>query len=126
MRATEADFARAVAKGTCLSGTARRRKKRGSRRLKLHAMSRTMLRAQQKTPGSRYSPGFNAVVSSPARTRTSDKAVNSRLLYQLSYRGMGRRENHIGTLKSILTSAGGQGHERRGERRETQRIAGRL
>ena len=26
--------------------------------------------------------------SSPARTRTSDKAVNSRLLYQLSYRGM--------------------------------------
>lgn len=26
--------------------------------------------------------------SSPERTRTSDKAVNSRLLYQLSYRGM--------------------------------------
>ncbi len=27
---------------------------------------------------------------SPGRTRTSDKAVNSRLLYQLSYRGSGR------------------------------------
>lgn len=27
--------------------------------------------------------------SSPGRTRTSDKAVNSRLLYQLSYRGCG-------------------------------------
>jgi hypothetical protein len=26
--------------------------------------------------------------SSPTRTRTLDKAVNSRLLYQLSYRGM--------------------------------------
>jgi hypothetical protein len=26
--------------------------------------------------------------SSPGRTRTYDKAVNSRLLYQLSYRGM--------------------------------------
>ena len=29
--------------------------------------------------------------SSPERTRTSDKAVNSRLLYQLSYRGMVRK-----------------------------------
>lgn len=28
--------------------------------------------------------------SSPGRTRTCDKAVNSRLLYQLSYRGMWR------------------------------------
>ncbi len=27
--------------------------------------------------------------SSPGRTRTCDKAVNSRLLYQLSYRGLG-------------------------------------
>jgi hypothetical protein len=26
-------------------------------------------------------------IGSPGRTRTSDKAVNSRLLYQLSYRG---------------------------------------
>jgi hypothetical protein len=62
-------------------------------------------------------------LSSPARTRTSDKAVNSRLLYQLSYRGMGRRENRIGTLKSILTPAGGQGHERLCESRKARRIA---
>ena len=27
------------------------------------------------------------MISSPGRTRTSDKAVNSRLLYRLSYRG---------------------------------------
>lgn len=30
--------------------------------------------------------------SSPGRTRTYDKAINSRLLYQLSYRGMGSGE----------------------------------
>ena len=29
---------------------------------------------------------------SPGRTRTCDKAVNSRLLYQLSYRGTDARE----------------------------------
>jgi hypothetical protein len=32
--------------------------------------------------------GIQGRKSSPARTRTSDKAVNSRLLYQLSYRGV--------------------------------------
>jgi hypothetical protein len=66
---------------------------------------------------------WTPIFSSPARTRTSDKAVNSRLLYQLSYRGMGRRENRIGTLKSILTPAGGQGHERLCESRKARRIA---
>ena len=30
-------------------------------------------------------------LGSPGRTRTCDKSVNSRLLYQLSYRGMRRR-----------------------------------
>ncbi len=30
------------------------------------------------------------VFGSPGRTRTSDPAVNSRLLYQLSYRGIGQ------------------------------------
>lgn len=45
-------------------------------------------------------PGVNSCVglarrktkSSPGRTRTYDKPVNSRLLYQLSYRGMGIEE----------------------------------
>ena len=32
-------------------------------------------------------------IGSPGRTRTSDRAVNSRLLYQLSYRGIGRDPN---------------------------------
>lgn len=32
-------------------------------------------------------------VGSPGGTRTPDKAVNSRLLYQLSYRGMVLQEN---------------------------------
>jgi hypothetical protein len=31
------------------------------------------------------------LIGSPGRTRTSDPAVNSRLLYQLSYRGAVRR-----------------------------------
>ena len=35
--------------------------------------------------------------SSPGRTRTSDQSVNSRLLYQLSYRGLVCRDrNHTG------------------------------
>jgi hypothetical protein len=32
-------------------------------------------------------------IGSPGRTRTCDQPVNSRLLYQLSYRGMKRRTN---------------------------------
>jgi hypothetical protein len=67
--------------------------------------------------------GFSAVVSSPARTRTSDKAVNSRLLYQLSYRGMRRGAGgRVGTLKSILTPAREQGHGGCGKTLETRRI----
>ncbi len=50
-----------------------------------------------KTPddlsfGVSLTPGYNMFVpvwfSSPGRTRTYDPAVNSRLLYQLSYRGL--------------------------------------
>jgi hypothetical protein len=78
-------------------------------------------RVNQKVPGFR-----KPNLSSPARTRTSDKAVNSRLLYQLSYRGMGRRESRIGTLKSILTPARGQGHERLCESQKARRIASQL
>ena len=33
-------------------------------------------------------PEAEKIAGSPTRTRTSDKAVNSRLLYQLSYRGL--------------------------------------
>ena len=51
--------------------------------------------------------------SSPGRTRTYDKAVNSRLLYQLSYRGRTRRLGR-GILKSISRSALGQGLLRAG------------
>ena len=35
----------------------------------------------------RHSQGAEKVFGSPSRTRTYDKAINSRLLYQLSYRG---------------------------------------
>lgn len=35
----------------------------------------------------RHSRGTEKVFGSPSRTRTYDKAINSRLLYQLSYRG---------------------------------------
>ena len=38
-------------------------------------------------------------LSSPGRTRTYDPAVNSRLLYQLSYRGMCRNERKIAHLE---------------------------
>ena len=53
-------------------------------------------RVKAKRPGSRFrGPGVNWMgcqvrrkrKGSPTRARTSDKAVNSRLLYQLSYRG---------------------------------------
>ncbi len=37
--------------------------------------------------------GFANQKSSPGRTRTYDKAVNSRLLYQLSYRGISAGED---------------------------------
>ena len=37
----------------------------------------------------RLSESTTVSISSPGRTRTCDKAVNSRLLYQLSYRGLG-------------------------------------
>src|SRR5665213_2481773 len=37
----------------------------------------------------------NLGLGSPGRTRTCDKSVNSRLLYQLSYRGIGRRRAAI-------------------------------
>ena len=41
---------------------------------------------------------------SPGGTRTPDKAVNSRLLYQLSYRGM------VLTEKMMVTSKGNRRH----------------
>ena len=34
--------------------------------------------------------GFNGLVGSPSRTRTCDHSINSRMLYQLSYRGSGQ------------------------------------
>ena len=36
---------------------------------------------------------------SPGRTRTSDPAVNSRLLYQLSYRGIDRVTDRLAYIK---------------------------
>ena len=48
--------------------------------------------------------GHFAEGSSPGRTRTSDKAVNSRLLYQLSYRGP---EALVGRCKSSLEAGSG-------------------
>ena len=41
-----------------------------------------------KRPGADGAPGLSKN-GSPGRTRTGDPAVNSRLLYQLSYRGSG-------------------------------------
>ena len=48
------------------------------------------------------------IFGSPGRTRTCDKAVNSRLLYQLSYRGTDTREAGVYALppKSQRSSAG--------------------
>ena len=44
---------------------------------------------------------FSRFIGSPGGTRTPDKAVNSRLLYQLSYRGMGSGEhNSVSGLQS--------------------------
>ena len=42
---------------------------------------------------------------SPSRTRTYDRSVNSRLLYQLSYRGMYGAGNEIRTRDPRLGKA---------------------
>ena len=48
-------------------------------------------------------------VGSPSRTRTCDKSINSRLLYQLSYRGtsaVGRGYNKThGKCKALIAAA---------------------
>jgi hypothetical protein len=43
-----------------------------------------------RAPGRKNKPQTIEKIGSPGRTRTSDPAVNSRLLYQLSYRGAER------------------------------------
>jgi hypothetical protein len=50
------------------------------------------IKAQGKTSRWRAASrhGVDKGDGSPGRTRTSDPAVNSRLLYRLSYRGIGR------------------------------------
>ena len=49
--------------------------------------------------------GFSGLYSgSPGRTRTADRVVNSHLLYQLSYRGMGEPLKAQKILSSIQRS----------------------
>ena len=48
-----------------------------------------------------FPPTAFRLAGSPGRTRTSDKAVNSRLLYQLSYRGMAAGAKRAGSPKSV-------------------------
>ena len=51
---------------------------------------------EKRPAADRWAPGVNGYevsfrrkeTSSPGKTRTCDKAVNNRLLYQLSYRGL--------------------------------------
>ena len=72
-----------------------------------HRTGITGVRGPVRAPFARFSPVPCAIlgafprqhrqieigkVGSPGRTRTSDPAVNSRLLYQLSYRGSGQRD----------------------------------
>ena len=45
-----------------------------------------VIKKRIRVPRRRYSDSW--VVGSPARTRTTDKVVNSHLLYRLSYWGM--------------------------------------
>ena len=56
-------------------------------------------------------------LSSPGRTRTYDKAVNSRLLYQLSYRGMARQSG-VELLKISYDLGGDKGIQAIGKPRK--------
>gem|GEM_PF-6581976 len=58
-------------------------------------MYQTKVTPKTKTATLRVAVIFLILFGSPARTRTTDKVVNSHLLYQLSYRGMVSDRNNV-------------------------------
>ena len=54
-------------------------------------LAKNVVALEKKKPDEGSSNGRFLIIGSPGRTRTSDPAVNSRLLYQLSYRGTGHK-----------------------------------